>query len=124
MVSVRKKKSIHHILHRGCPYHGLVRVLLELDEAHPGDVVHARVVGVLALQLVALAIEVGQVHGGRRDPDCVLAVHFVRRHIVRLQKSLRRKGKRKHKRGLEIQSYSVRIESDDVISSPLVLFFS
>lgn len=69
-------------------YHGLVCVLLELDQPDPGDIVQVHVpVGALG----RVPVQVGR--GGRRcHPQRLVTVDLVGDHVVGLQQGLRGRG--------------------------------
>lgn len=68
-----------------CFYHGLIGVLLELHEAHPGHVLK------LWLGVVVVVLRGGggaAVDRRRGRAQRLLAVHLARHHVVRLKQRL------------------------------------
>lgn len=66
-------------------HHGLVRVLLKLDQTDPGDVLQVHVpIGAVR----GVPVQVGRCGRGRH-PERLVAVDFVGHHVVGLQQGLR-----------------------------------
>lgn len=83
MRTLNKVQLVRKVKRQGA-HHGLVGVLLKLDEADPGDVLQVHVsVGAVG----GISVEVRR-SGWRGHPQRLVAVDLVGHHIVGLQQSL------------------------------------